>query len=150
MDFVKLFLILIFVLLISRILYGKPLKELFSRSTWNLCSDANFNFLRKKLHSSTEDDIKYHKLRLACKKCPKGMRRSSSDPNSACRRKVKHYKSGEVDTRDSKCDYNCYKKRCSDNKMKIQSLDDIPEDYSKDYKSILLKCRPYSYDLIGV
>ena len=139
MNFARLFLILTLALLVSRFMYGKPLLELFSRSTWLLCSSKAKKFLEKRFHSSTRNDLKYNKLRLACKKCPEGLRRTGSDPNSECRRTVKHYKSGKVDTRDSKCDYDCYKKRCSDNKMIMDSLDDVSEDYSKDYKYMKLK-----------
>ena len=149
MNFARLFLILTLALLVSRLIYGKPLFELFSRSTWLLCSSKAKSFLKKRFHSSTKDDLRYHNLKLACKKCPVGMKRTSSDPNAMCWRTVKHYKSGKVNTNDSKCDFDCYKKRCSDNKMIMESLDDVSEDYSKDYKSMNLKCRPRRQDLIG-
>lgn len=149
MDFVRLFFILTLILLVSRLMYGKPLLEFFSHSTWKLCSSKTKKFLKKNFHSSTKDDLRYHNLKLACKKCPKGMKRTDSDPNAMCWRTVKNYKSGKVNTNDSKCDYNCYKKRCRNNNMIMESLDDVPEDYSKDYKSMKLKCRVKSHDRIG-
>jgi len=152
MDYCKIILLLLVILIISRFLYGKPIIELFQYNSWELCKNNYVDNLKKYMSSSTQNDINYNKLRLACKKCPEGFKRIGNNPNNKCvsKKKIKFYTAGVVDTMDEDCDYDCYVKRCDDYNMVV----------SKDYKRHnnlnnnepvmgRLNCRPKSHEIVG-
>ena len=127
MNFARLFLILTLALLVSRMLYGKPLLELFTKHPWyKKCRYGGIRNLEKKLHSSTHDDLKYHNInlyRLRCKTCPEGMhKKDRNDLNSVCI---------TGDTKEE--NLNKYKTRCRNRGMiwkaprKLPSQEEINE-----------------------
>ena len=82
MDYCKIILIMLLLLLTLRYFYNKPLIELFDNmwyadntniNQWNLCDQEKLNYLKTKMLPSTINNLEYSNIRLACKKCPPGM-----------------------------------------------------------------------------
>ena len=129
MNFARLFLILTLALLVLRVMYGKPLLELFTKHPWYRPCAWNRGGIRnlyKQLHSSTRDDLRYHNIgitKLRCKTCPEGMRKKDrNDLNSPC-----------ITGDTKKKHQNIYKARCHNRGMiwvpprKLPSKDEIME-----------------------
>ena len=146
----KLFILLILIIIIISGLY---FRELFTDHSWRKCNRYEKNFLNNNLQSSTINDLKYNRIKLACKDCPKGMIKKwyyskslHKNPNSFyCDRIVTHLDSGEVNTNDEDCGIDCYKSRCKNYNLKPQSLGETPD---KDTRKIF-KCNINTNDYIG-
>ena len=159
----KLFILLILIIIISCIYFKETFLQkdsgyrLIGFRGWRGCNVKEYNHLRKKINPSTVNDLKYNRIKLACKKCPKGMGSHYNDkydsgktvnPNSlSCRKLMIHKKSGEIDTLDKRCSYRCYKNRCRRDWLKINSSPFLKKPDRDTVK--YLKCDLRKRDYIG-